>query len=250
MSLPPLDLHAHVDPSISENDLYELGAVVFAVSRSLDEAATVLRRDDELTVWGVGCHPSLVGAHRDFDADRFDELLDSTVLAGELGLDGKSRVPLTTQISTLRTALAVLARKPRIVSLHNYAATHALLDELERIDSPGRVLHWWLGDSALTVRAVELGCYFSVPPSAAARRPDLLEAIPLDRVLTETDHPFGDRRSSGARPGNVDAVERALASCHRIDSRIDSCAWIARCTRTASPRQLSRWLNLTYPAKA
>src|SRR4051794_16495840 len=127
MNLPPLDLHAHVDPSISVDDLFDLDAVVFAVSRSLDEAATVVRRDDELTIWGVGCHPGLVSAHRDFDPARFAELLESTALAGELGLDGSSRVPLATQITTLRSALAVLNSKPRIVTLHSYGATEELM---------------------------------------------------------------------------------------------------------------------------
>jgi TatD DNase family protein len=214
--LPPLDLHAHIDPTINEDDLHDLEAVVFAVSRSLDEAASVVNRNDATTIWGVGCHPGLVGAHRNFTRERFNNLLDSTAFAGELGLDGTSRVPLETQISTLRNVLKVLAEKPRIVSLHNYKATEPLVEELERVDTPGRVLHWWLGDSTLTQRALELGCFFSLPP-AAARRSEVLGAIPLDRVLTETDHPFGDRRSPSARPGNVQTIERALAAHHRVD---------------------------------
>jgi TatD DNase family protein len=40
--------------------------------------------------------------------------------------------------------------------------------------------------------------------------------LPLDRVLTETDHPFGDRGRPSARPGAVEAVEAALASHHRL----------------------------------
>ena len=214
--LPPLDLHAHISPSIAEDELAALGCVVFAVSRSLEEAANGLLRHDETTVWGVGCHPGVGDAHRDFTATQFDVLLESTALAGELGLDGKSSVPLDLQIHTLRSALEVLARKPRIVSLHSYAATDSVIAELERFETPGRVLHWWLGDAALTRRAVALGCYFSVPPSAV-RRQDLLAEIPLDRVLTETDHPFGNRRSSDARPGGVATVESGLAAHHGID---------------------------------
>ena len=38
----------------------------------------------------------------------------------------------------------------------------------------------------------------------------------LNRCLTETDHPFGDRRSREPRPGNVEAVERALATHHQL----------------------------------
>lgn len=234
MSLfPPLDLHAHVAPDIAEGDLYDLGAVVFAVTRSLDEASSALSRDDELAVWGVGCHPALASAHPGFDATRFDELLESTALAGELGLDGRSRVPMPTQLDTLRAALEVLATKPRIVSLHSYAATEALIHQLERTKTRGLVLHWWLGKKDLTHRAVKLGCYFSIPP-AAARRSDLLVEIPLDRVLTETDHPDGNRGTAGARPGNVEAVERALAAHHDMEQEeIRQTIWhnLARLTK-------------------
>jgi TatD DNase family protein len=81
----------------------------------------------------------------------------------------------------------------------------------------GAVLHWWLGDTKQTQRAIELGCYFSVNASML-RRSDLLDCLPLDRLLTETDHPFGDRSSGrGRRPGNVDDVEQALARLHGLD---------------------------------
>jgi TatD DNase family protein len=216
--LPPLDLHAHIDPSISEDDLDELDAVVFAVTRSLDESEEAIERTDTTTIWGVGCHPALAKAHTGFTPERFRHLIDASPFAGELGLDGKARVPFDKQLETLRGALDVLADDPRVVSLHNYAATQQLLEELERHDTPGRVLHWWLGDVPLTRRAVELGCYFSLPP-AATRRKDLLGAIPLDRLLTETDHPFGDRRFQDSRPGNVGPVERALAAHHQRDQQ-------------------------------
>jgi TatD DNase family protein len=217
--LPPLDLHAHIDPGISEDDLHDLGAVVFAVTRSLDESEDALKRSDATTIWGVGCHPALAKAHAGFTPERFRHLIKATPFAGELGLDGKARVPFDKQLETLRQALDVLADDPRLVSLHNYAATQPIIEELERHGTtPGRVLHWWLGDPRLTKRAVELGCYFSLPP-AAIRRKELLDAIPLDRLLAETDHPFGDRRSQDSRPGNVDAVERALAVHHGCDQQ-------------------------------
>jgi TatD DNase family protein len=208
-------MHAHVHPDIREDALAALNAVVFAVSRSLDEASSCVQRSDPTTVWGVGCHPGLAKAHAAFRQDRFAELLELSSFAGELGLDGKAHVPLATQRTTLRSALEVLAEKPRIVSLHSYAATAELIDDLERVEMPGWVLHWWLADASLTRRALELGCFFSLPP-AAVRRRDLLDAIPLERCLTETDHPFGDRRSKVPRPGNVEAVERALASHHQL----------------------------------
>jgi TatD DNase family protein len=209
--LPPLDLHAHIDAAISSADLEDLEAVIFAVTRSLREAQQALQREDRSTVWGVGCHPGLVGAQRDFSAETFSVLIDRTPFVGELGLDGKSSVPLGQQRANLRSAFEVLSSKPRIVSLHSYAATNELLDELEATPIRGVVLHWWLGDAVATDRAIQAGCYFSVNASSS-RRVDLLRSIPTDRLLTETDHPFGDRRSkSQPAPGRVEEVERSFA---------------------------------------
>jgi TatD DNase family protein len=213
--LPALDMHAHVNPEISEDALLALNAVVFAVTRSLDEAELCLQRNDTTTVWGVGCHPSLAKAHAKFSQDRFSGLIARAAYAGEFGLDGKARVPLETQRATLRSAFEAIASEPRIISLHSYAATAEIIHELERVELTGVVLHWWLGDPALTARAVELGCYFSLPP-ASARRRELLRALPLERCLTETDHPFGDRRGKTPRPGNVDEIERALGALHDL----------------------------------
>lgn len=215
-TLPALDLHAHIEPNIAAHELTALDAAVFAVTRSLDEAEAALRRDDSTTVWGVGCHPGLVGAQRDYSAKQFAHLLDSTPFAGEVGLDGKSRVPMTTQVATFRSILETLRDKPRITTIHSYAATGKVLDLLAEVRPAGMVLHWWLGSRTETTHAVDLGCYFSVN-AAMLKRDGVLRLIPLDRLLTETDHPFGDRRAhSVRRPGAVGDVEVALATLHSL----------------------------------
>jgi TatD DNase family protein len=212
--LPPLDLHAHIEPDIEARELVLLDAGVFAVTRSLDEANVALERNDRMTVWGVGCHPGLVGAQKAFSAETFERLLDQTALAGELGLDGKSRVAPELQRATFRSALAVLQHSPRITTIHSYAACGEVLDLLADVPITGAVLHWWLGSPEQTARALDLGCYFSIN-AAMLKRPELLQSMPLDRVLTETDHPFGDRAGGKhRRPGRVADVEAALAQVH------------------------------------
>ena len=209
LPLPPIDLHAHVDPAISGDKVDALNAVVFAVTRSLDEAEAALSRNDDLAIWGVGCHPAVASSQKAFSAERFRDLLKSTCFAGELGLDGTRGNPAR-QVQTLRAALDVLRIEPRIVSLHSAGAPGALLDELERMPIAGAVLHWWLGAPAETRRAVELGCYFSLNRAGVSRN-DILSLVPLQRLLSETDHPFGDRRSRPQQPGNVQFVEGAIA---------------------------------------
>lgn len=207
--LPPLDVHAHIDVDIAGHELLDLGAVVLAMTRSLDEATEATVRTDDYVVWGVGCHPGLSKAQSAFDPDRFSSLLDLTPIAGELGLDAKSSVPIERQRTTFRSALAVLAQKPRVTSLHSAGATGEVLDELEREPIQGAILHWWLGSTDETERALSLGCYVS-SNAAGIRRRGIPRGVPLDRLLAETDHPFGDRGARPHRPGNITQVETAL----------------------------------------
>ncbi len=215
--LPSIDLHAHIEADIAAADLLELGSLVFAATRSLDEAERALDRSDHWTIWGVGCHPGLLGAHKAFASGRFAKLLSRTPYVSEVGLDGTSRVPLEIQHATFAAILTAVQATPRITSIHSYAATDAVLDCLTDRPIRGAVLHWWLGELEQTERAVELGCYFSIN-AAMLRLPELIRLLPLDRVFAETDHPFGDRSAGrGRRPGNVDSVEAVVARVHGLD---------------------------------
>ena len=248
-ALPPLDLHAHVDAGIEASELMALRAIVFAVTRTLDEAERALKRSDNTTIWGVGCHPGLVRAQKSFDAERFRALAESTPFVGELGLDGASRVPMNMQRRTLATALGVLQQNPRITSLHSYRATSEILRLIDECPQPGLILHWWLGTKSETNRAIELGCYFSVNISSVRRRA-LLSQIPLDRFLPETDHPFGDKGQGTRRPGEVGQVEAALAEVHGLRTEeIRTRTWqnlatVVQETRTSRllPKQVRRQL--------
>ena len=65
-------------------------------------------------------------------------------------------------------------------------------------------------------RALELGAFFSLN-GHEARSPKVLQLIPLDRVLTETDFPFSQRYDRSAdRPSAVDPIEAQLAQHHHV----------------------------------
>lgn len=212
--LPPLDLHAHINPKARPADLERLGAVVFAATRSLKEYESVRNRSDQVTVWGVGCHPGVPEAQKSYDPARFAAFLSSTAYVSEVGLDRRSKVPMDKQARVLSSILDCLDATPRIVSIHSSGASGHVLDVLEQHRIRGAVLHWWRGDAAQTRRAIDLGCWFSVNAAGMSYSADIA-AIPLERILTETDHPSGDRGSTPPRqPGAVDDVETGLARIH------------------------------------
>jgi len=212
----PLDCHAHIQPSIPAVELRKLGGCVIAVTRSLDEFAQVVDRRDGSVVWALGVHPGLRASQDTFTINRFRELLPFTPVIGEIGLDRRSQVPLELQQQTLDEILSALDDQPRMLSIHSNGATSAVLDLLAARRPRGVVLHWWRGTVTETLRALDLGCSFSINAAEVAN-PRVLGNLPRERILTETDHPYGDRRQAGKRPGRVDAVEAALARQWNVD---------------------------------
>lgn len=213
-----LDAHAHIKPDIHPDSLRDLNACVIAMTRSLTEYETVRKRQDSGTVWAVGSHPALSSAHRTFSAERFADMLQGAAVVGELGLDRRCRVEMSEQVGTLQSALGAIGEVPRIVSLHSVGATSEVLDALREHPVAAPILHWWRGDRKATDRAIEADCYFSLN-AAEAVDPKVIEYLPAERVLTETDHPFGDKKERGQRrPGHVLTIETALARTWDADS--------------------------------
>lgn len=211
MTLPPLDAHAHVDPRIAARDLLALRSVVLVALRTMGEFDSTASRNDPLAVWGLGAHPGVPEAFDAWDADAFASRLASTPLVSEVGLDRRSSVPAAQQSALFAEVLAMVARTPRVVSVHSAGRSSEVLDLIEANPSPGLVLHWWRGTRSETERAVELGCWFSLNARDDDSR-SVLRDIPRSRVLTETDHPSA---GSARPPGDVLTVERRLGPSAR-----------------------------------
>ena len=207
-SWPPLDTHAHIDSDIDPTELVALKAVVFAATRSLAEFEKTVARSDPVTVWGVGVHPGVPQAVEAFTPRRFRAAIAKTPIVSEIGLDGRSAVPMARQLHVFDQILEVLGGEPRIVSVHSAGATAEVLDVLEQRPVPGIVLHWWRGTPGQTARAVALGCRFSINETER-RRPAVVAHVPGNLVLTETDYPFASAAPGG--PGDVAPVEAILA---------------------------------------
>lgn len=208
----PLDAHAHIEPGIRPGELDALRACVIAVTRTLGEYAQTRGRPDRSVVWGAGCHPGLAREIKGFSATRLREAIESTPVIGEVGLDGAARTPMDAQVEALRGILAVASDTPRLLSIHSYRATSLVARELREFQPPAAIVHWWLGSPGDTEAALEAGAYFSVNASQA-RSWKSLHLVPLDRLLLETDHPFGDRtESQPRRPGNLARSESAVSA--------------------------------------
>jgi TatD DNase family protein len=91
-----------------------------------------------------------------------------------------------------------------------------ILRAVEQHPAAMPILHWWRGSRAETLRAPELGCLFSLN-GHEAQSPKVIELIPLDRVITETDFPHSRRYDRAAdRPGAVSTPESLLGQHHGV----------------------------------
>jgi TatD DNase family protein len=237
MKYPTLDAHGHITPTRPAHELAGCGAVL-AMSLSLGEAALGVGRREPGIAWGAGCHPRFPKAQAAFDIQQFEDLLEKTAIAGEVGLDTGSRVPLELQLKNFRQVLEVVSEHPRLVSIHSYRATGLVLEELRRRPISIPILHWWTGNADETSQAVELGCYFSIH-SAVARQSRFRTRVPLDRILVESDH--GTNDPPAAIPSRIEWVEFLVAQQFKIHVKeVRQIVWqnLARIVRRTGTRQL------------
>lgn len=179
-----------------------------------------LSSDSDFVRVGLGLHPQLV-ADRHSEIGLFEKLLERTRYVGEIGLDrGPSHYrSFELQKSIFSRVLRACAEQGnKILSLHSVRATKPVLDMLEEHFPPDRghvVLHWFAGTKSDVRRAVDRGCYFSVNESmlASPSGKRLINEIPIDRLLTETDGPFVSRGDNPIPAGDVGRAIAMIANC-------------------------------------
>lgn len=208
--MPPfIDSHAHLADAAFDSDRVAVieraraaGAVgIVCIGESIAAAA----RAREV----AGAHPGFVwftaGVHphdaASFDAARdipeLRELLGAGAVAvGECGLDYHyDHSPRDVQRRVLDAQLALAAEFARPLVIHSREAdadTHALLRDAEHARVTG-VLHCFTGDVALAEAAATAGWYVSFSGMVTFKRwdnADAARAVPLDRLLTESDAPY------------------------------------------------------------
>jgi TatD DNase family protein len=199
-----------------------------------EEAAQAVRLE---ALWpearvAVGVHPHAAHAFLD-DPERAGALVRDQVAGtpsaravGEIGLDYHyDHSPRDVQQRVFRSQVRVARELGLPVVIHTREAdedTVAILGE-EGGGALRGVLHCFTGTPALARAGLELGFYVSLAgivtfPKAGELR-DTVKAVPLDRLLVETDSPFlapVPFRGKRNEPLHVQQVVDVLAQLHGI----------------------------------
>lgn len=221
-----IDFHCHLDlyadphavaAEAANRGVYLLSVTTtptaFAGTRALAPPGSRIRT-------ALGLHPE-IAAGREHELRLFEELLPQTRYVGEVGLDGSRphRDTLDRQGGILTEILALAAKAGgKIISLHSRGAAAAVLDVISAEPRAGVcVLHWFNGSARQIRRAAEMQCWFSVGSNmlASERGRDAVAAMPRDRIIPETDGPFGLRGERPAFPWEAADMIPLLAELWR-----------------------------------
>ncbi len=234
------DSHAHLDFSQFDGDREQVieRAIRAGVSRIINVGADVPSSERSLELAerypfiyaSVGIHPH--------DADTLNEASLDTLRAlaghprvvaiGEIGLDYyRDLSPRDRQLGAFERQLDLAESLGLPVIIHDRDAHEAIMAVLSQRAKVGRaprgVLHCFSGDLAMARQAIEMGLYISVGGPVtfqnARRLPEIVQSIPLSRLLLETDcpyltpHPYRGRRNE---PAFVALVAQKVAEIRKI----------------------------------
>jgi len=229
-SPPWVDFHCHLDLYRDHQELIRECDAEKILTLGVTTTPKAFTRNVEMalgypyTIVGLGLHPQLIAERAD-ELPLFERLLSRTRYVGEIGLDAGPR--FYSSFQEQRRAFERILRAcdeqgRKILSIHSVRAVSKVLATLEMC-MPSRtcvpVFHWFTGTKSEMAQAVEQGGYFSVNIEMVANEKmhALLRALPVDRLLTESDGPFVKIENRPVRPLDMPATVGRLATLLGMD---------------------------------
>lgn len=225
-----IDFHCHLDlfPNHLEllRECEQLGIKTLTVTNAPRVwSQNQLFAKDCQHVWvALGLHPQLAQDYAS-ELHLFEKYLPEAKYIGEVGLDGTPEYAntLETQRKVFRTILNLCAEaEGKILTIHSRHAAGEVIDLIGNHLPPSKgrsVLHWFTGSIKDALIAVEAGCYFSINIKmlTSSQRRKLVESLPQNRILTESDGPFVKLGKSVMCPKDMGKVTKELASLWSVD---------------------------------
>ncbi|HRD75549.1 MAG TPA: TatD family hydrolase [Hyphomicrobiaceae bacterium] len=229
-----VDHHCHLDfPDLAADREGVLARARAAGVGAMITISTRVRRFAEITAiaeahsevyCSVGTHPHYAHEEPDLTPEQLAGLArhPKCVAIGEAGLDYfYQKSPREAQADGFRRHIAAARLSALPLVIHSRDADADTIAILEDEMSSGRfaaVLHCFTGGRELAFRAVELGLYVSfsgvITFSKSEALREIAAALPLDRLLVETDAPYlapAPHRGKRNEPAFVAHTAAALA---------------------------------------
>lgn len=196
--------------------------LTLATDVASSRAVIALAEQFEAVYAAVGIHPESVKAATVGDLDVIRELAahPKVVALGEIGLDYYwDKTTASLQQDFFEKQLELTAELDLPVAIHDRDAHAAVMETLRNHKKNRGVLHAFSGNLEMAQEAMGLGFFISFGGPLTFKNnkhaPDLLRALPLDKLLIETDapyltpHPYRGKRNE---PSYVKLVAQGIAN--------------------------------------
>jgi len=236
-----IDTHSHLDDTQFARDLHDVIAraqdagvttiIIAGTDVPSSEVVVELAERFDCIRAAVGIHPH--GA-RGFTLSAFDQIRalashPRVVGIGEIGLDFyyDDGAPHEIQHECFVAHLELAAELGKPVVIHDRDAHVELMTILAKVSEPSQgsprgVLHCFSGDLAMAHQAIDLGYLISFAGNVtfknAIRLQEIARALPLDKIVIETDAPYlSPLRGQRNEPANVARVAKKIAELKNLD---------------------------------
>lgn len=203
-----LDSHAHYEDARFNEDRDELLTALPAMGVGLivdigcdpqgAERAVELAERYPHVYAAVGLHPQEAGRYTEKDLERIAELAQHPKVRaiGEIGLDYHydDDAPREVQIELFTRQMELARRLGMPVCIHDREAHADALEIVKRFPDIRSVFHCFSGSIETAKELLKLDCYFGfngvITFKNARKSGPVVQALPLDRILLETDCPY------------------------------------------------------------
>lgn len=154
----------------------------------------------------LGFHPQ-VASEFTFNENLFNKLVQNTKYIGEVGLDFyNEHVEIKNrQIRTFEYVTSPSFNKGRIYTIHSKHSEDITLEILTKNKVKHAIFHWYSGKLTTLEKITDNGYYFSLNPKMLQSKngQKIIERLPLDRILFETDGPFAKYNKKIIYPSKI-----------------------------------------------
>lgn len=163
----------------------------------------------------LGIHPLVAESHTDAELRKFKQEAKQAAFIGEIGLDfsAQGKATAVEQVRTFEEVLRTIKDRPRFVSIHSRGAEDKINELLSQFAIKKCVFHWYSGPISVLHKILENGHYLSINPSMVKSKNGqrIIDQVPKNRVMTETDGPYLRIRSRNVTPSDVASVLEYLS---------------------------------------
>lgn len=215
------DLHCHLDlyedPGSTAVSTERSGVFTIAVTNlpsNYYSAKPHIRGFNQLKL-AVGLHPLLAKHHSQEEKKLFQRAVSETDYIGEVGLDfsPQSLASEKLQLESFRFILQVLQGRRKVISIHSRRADLSVVELLSEFEIGPVVFHWFSGSVTALDEIARKGHFFSINTAMinSEKGQHIVQRIPKERLLTETDGPFVTIGKRPALPADVLTIHQWLA---------------------------------------